>query len=173
MLLTFDDNNSSNETVAKSLYELGVQGVFLLNDSPDLERQVETLLKYNQIIGNHTATHRNMARFTPQEFEQEVVRFNKKLESLAGKIEWFSYPYSQRPNNDLVARLKELFPYVLRGSEEPSTCENRTNDMLRLPARLYDFKNNNVILQLHGVEGKTEWDIDNNLWQKILAKLQS
>lgn len=172
MTLTFDDNNKSNELAAKTLYELGVQWIFLLNDSPTLKEEVEMLLKYKQIIWNHTATHRNMNNFTEEDFNEEVLRFNEKLEAYAWKVEWFSYPYSQRPfNKEIQKKLNDLFPNILRGSETPDTCENDTWDILRLPAKLYNFRYDNVILQLHWIDWATMWDIDKTLWNNIVWKI--
>lgn len=171
MQLTFDDHNKSNELVAKTLYELGIQGIFLLNDHPELEEECKMLLKYNQIIGNHTKSHRAMTRFTEEDFKEEVIDFQTKLEGFAGKVEWFSYPYSQRPNDSLVGKLKDIFPNILRGVEVIEGAENNTGDILRLPVKLWNFKDD-VILQCHGVTGDNPCDIDQQLWEKVLATLQ-
>lgn len=164
IVFTFDDHNLSNEKAAKRLYEMGVQGIFLLNDHPGLREEVEMLKSYNQIIGNHTRSHRNMNRFTEEDFKYEVVDFQKELEQY-GEVSWFSYPYSQRPSADLVKKLKSIFPNILRGVEK-FDAENETGDILRLPAKLWDFTGD-VILQLHGIDGKNEWDISNELWEKL------
>lgn len=166
IVFTFDDNNASNELAAKRLYEMRVKGIFLLNDGDDLEKQCEILKKYNHIIGNHTRSHRNMSNFTEEDFEYEVVDFQRKLEQYAGKVTWFSYPYSQRPNEKLMKKLKELFPNILRGVDNMDNPENETGDILRIPAKLWDFKGD-IILQLHGITGDKEWDINNDLWEKI------
>lgn len=165
IVFTFDDNNRSNELAAKTLYEMGVQGIFLLNDGAGLKEQCEMLKKYNQIIGNHTRSHRNMNNFTDDDFRYEVVDFQKELERYAGEVVWFSYPYSQRPNERLMKKLKDLFPNILRGVER-FDAENNTEDILRLPAKLWNFKGD-VILQLHGITGDNEWDINNELWNKL------
>ena len=174
---SFDDNNSTNELAAWTLNQAGDRGIFLLNDSPTLEQDVKMLQGYNQIVGNHTKQHLLMTNMSEEEFQTEVVDFQKKLEGIAGKVEYFVYPHNAMPvNQNIQNEIIKMFPYRLRGVlEDIKTYDNKTNEILRLRlpevgiAWLEDYlEDNDAIVEIHGIMGEKPWDIDLNYFDKLI-----
>ena len=83
---TFDDNNTSDVWAAEILWIHRLKGAFFLNDKPGIEYDVENLLRYGMVVGNHTAHHIRINEVTPQQIVDEVLSFNDKLLSLLAAI---------------------------------------------------------------------------------------
>jgi len=155
-LFTFDDGNESDIFAARVIQEHGMKGVFFVNDKPNVRELVEELLKLGMYVGNHTASHPDMRTLTAEQVYTEVVGFNHFLESIGASGEWFSYPYSQRPEQGMH-HIKTQFKYIYKGYDEPTPDRDGEISRVSVVGKSEDvilgYLDKNIPLQLHMLDG--------------------
>lgn len=146
---TFDDNNTSDVWAAEILWIHRLKGAFFLNDKPGIEYDVENLLRYGMVVGNHTAHHIRINEVTPQQIVDEVLSFNDKLISLGASGEWFSYPFSSGSHSLIY----DTFKYIYRGydTEQPDK-DGEISRVTVTKKSLETVLSYTKPLQLHGIE---------------------
>lgn len=86
--LTFDNGyeNGYTESILDTLRAEDVPATFFLTGHylTSATPLVKRMVKDGHIIGNHSYDHPNMAKLSKKEMEDEWVRFDKKLEEVAG-----------------------------------------------------------------------------------------
>lgn len=100
-MITFDDTDLDQYTVgAKALKKYGFKGVFfIMTVSIGRPRymskaQIKELSDDGHVIASHTWNHKNFAEFTDEDWEIQINKPTKTLETITGKkVEYFAYPY--------------------------------------------------------------------------------
>jgi peptidoglycan/xylan/chitin deacetylase (PgdA/CDA1 family) len=101
IVISFDDNNLDQYTVgAKVLNKYGFKGVFFIMTvtigRPRYmnKAQLKELSDDGHVIASHTYDHKNFAQFTDEDWEVQIDKPNRVLESITGKkVEYLAYPY--------------------------------------------------------------------------------
>lgn len=101
IMITFDDTDLDQYTVgATELKKHGFKGVFfIMTVSIGRPRymnkaQIRELSDQGHVIASHTWNHKNFAQFTDEDWEVQIDKPNKTLETITGKkVEYFAYPY--------------------------------------------------------------------------------
>lgn len=101
IMITFDDTDLDQYTVgAKELKKYGFKGVFfIMTVSIGRPRymskaQIKELSDDGHVIASHTWNHKNFAEFTDEDWEIQIDKPTKTLETITGKkVEYFAYPY--------------------------------------------------------------------------------
>ena len=101
IMVTFDDTDLDQYTVgAKALKKYGFKGVFfIMTVSIGRPRymskaQIKELSDDGHVIASHTWNHKNFAEFTDEDWEIQIDKPTKTLETITGKkVEYFAYPY--------------------------------------------------------------------------------
>ncbi|WP_335337971.1 polysaccharide deacetylase family protein [Pedobacter sp. PACM 27299] len=101
IMITFDDTDLDQYTVgAKELKKHGFKGVFfIMTVSIGRPRymskaQIKELSDDGHVIASHTWNHKNFAEFTDEDWEIQIDKPTKTLETITGKkVEYFAYPY--------------------------------------------------------------------------------
>jgi hypothetical protein len=164
IFFTFDDSNVSDLWAATILQKFGLQGIFFLNDTPDIEYQVEGLLHLGQIIGNHTAHHTILKGISEQQIADAVLPFNEKLKRLGATGDYFSYPTSSAEYG--IPIIHRTFKYIYRGYDRP--MPDMEGEISRVSVadwmthRLQPIEvmaSQPVPLQLHGIETGKWYDL--------------
>lgn len=94
--LTFDDGPDQHVTssLLKLLKSHNVKGTFFINGN-NFKGNRELLIKLlsdGHLIGNHTMSHCNLSKFENKNFNQEVLCFQKEIESLGTVRRFFRPP---------------------------------------------------------------------------------
>lgn len=105
IMLTFDDTDLDQFTVVnptlkkhgfKAVYfimtvSIGKKGKFVDYMSAD---QIKTLSDEGNVIGSHTYDHKNFKKYAGKDWEEQLDKPTKKLESITGKkMTEFAYPF--------------------------------------------------------------------------------
>ena len=97
--ITFDDSTQDHFEVARTLRDLGLNGVFFVITgtlgTPDrlTTAQVERMAADGHRIGSHTVTHARLPESTDAELENELVNSKHFLERLLGvEVDWLAPP---------------------------------------------------------------------------------
>lgn len=101
IMISFDDNNLDHYAVAAPiLKKYGFRGVFFImtvtigRPRYMSKAQIKELSDDGHTIANHTWNHKNFAQFTDEDWEVQIDKPNRVLESITGKkSEYFAYPY--------------------------------------------------------------------------------
>ena len=101
IMITFDDTDLDQYTVgAKELKKYGFKGVFfIMTVSIGRPRymskaQIKELSDDGHVMASHTWNHKNFAEFTDEDWEIQIDKPTKTLETITGKkVEYFAYPY--------------------------------------------------------------------------------
>jgi peptidoglycan/xylan/chitin deacetylase (PgdA/CDA1 family) len=175
--LTFDDGNTSDLWAAYILDKFNLQGIFFLNDKPDIEYQVEALLKYDQIVGNHTAHHTNLKGLTDQQIAETILPFNEKLKRLGATGDYFSYPESAGEYS--IKSIHDNFKYIYRGYStiQPEILQGEitriaiTDWVKSKKVSVDQMIAFNRPLQLHGIETGNWFDLTREEFLELCQKL--
>lgn len=101
IIISFDDTDLDQFTVAApELKKYGFKGVFfIMTVSIGRPRymskaQIKTLSDEGHVIASHTWNHKNFTQFTDEDWEIQIDKPTKTLETITGKkVEYFAYPY--------------------------------------------------------------------------------
>ncbi|ATP55315.1 polysaccharide deacetylase [Pedobacter ginsengisoli] len=101
IIISFDDTDLDQFTVAApELKKYGFKGVFfIMTVSIGRPRymskaQIKTLSNEGHVIASHTWNHKNFTQFTDEDWEIQIDKPTKTLETITGKkVEYFAYPY--------------------------------------------------------------------------------
>ncbi|WP_449437724.1 polysaccharide deacetylase family protein [Pedobacter steynii] len=101
IIISFDDTDLDQFTVAApELKKYGFKGVFfIMTVSIGRPRymskaQIKTLSNEGHVIASHTWNHKNFTEFTDEDWEIQIDKPTKTLETITGKkVEYFAYPY--------------------------------------------------------------------------------
>jgi peptidoglycan/xylan/chitin deacetylase (PgdA/CDA1 family) len=114
VMITFDDTRVDQYTVAlPELNKYGFKGVFFIM-TVSLGRpgymetaQVKQLSDEGHTIGSHTWDHKNIKKYTVDDWVQQIQKPSKQLETITGKpVDYFAYPFGLW-NKEAVAKLKD------------------------------------------------------------------
>ncbi len=164
IFFTFDDSNSSDLWAAYILNKFGLQGIFFVNDTPDLEYIVPELIRLGHVVGNHTAKHTVLKGLHEQQIEKVIIPFNNKLKSLGASGDYFSYPASNAEYD--IPIIHKTFKYIDRGYSEP--MPDMHGEISRISVADWTLQkvkpvdviaNYPVPIQLHGIETGQWWDL--------------
>jgi peptidoglycan/xylan/chitin deacetylase (PgdA/CDA1 family) len=101
IMITFDDTRIDQFTAAMpELNRHGFKGVFFIMTvalgKPGYmsKEQVKQLADQGHVIGSHTYDHKNVKTYTGVDWEEQVAKPSKQLQSITGKpVEYFAYPF--------------------------------------------------------------------------------
>jgi peptidoglycan/xylan/chitin deacetylase (PgdA/CDA1 family) len=101
VMLTFDDTDLEQYTVAlPEMKKYGFKGVFFIMtvslNRPNYmtKEQVKALADDGHEIGSHTWDHRNVKKYTAEDWETQIDKPTKQLSAITGKpIKYFAYPF--------------------------------------------------------------------------------
>ncbi len=114
VMLTFDDTDLEQYTVAlPEMKKYGFKGVFFimtvsLNRPNYMTReQVKTLADEGHEIGSHTWDHRNVKKYTAEDWVTQIEKPTKQLTAITGKpVRYFAYPFGLW-NPEAIPELKK------------------------------------------------------------------
>ena len=138
VMITFDDSRADQFTAAlPELNKHGFKGVFFimtvaLNKPGYMTReQVKQLADENHTIGSHTYDHKNVKKYTPDDWVEQIQKPSQQLQSITGKpVEYFAYPFGLW-NKEAIAKLKDhefkaVFQLAAnRDEDDPLFCVRR------------------------------------------------
>lgn len=133
VMITFDDTRLDQYTAAlPELNKYGFKGVFFIM-TVSLGRpgymskdQVRSLSDLGHTIGSHTWDHKNVKKYTEEDWTTQIVKPSQQLQNITGKpIEYFAYPFGLW-NKEAIAGLrkysnfKEVYQlYAKRDDKDP------------------------------------------------------
>ena len=104
--------------------EFGLNGTFFINGTGyfsgegSKKERLEYLINKGFEIGNHTNTHINFSKATPEQIQKEIGAVSNEVEDLTGyKINSLALPFG--------ISSKEYAEYIHRGEYEEKTYENK------------------------------------------------
>ena len=105
--------------------DFGNTATFFINGNTDFfkgegtkQERLQYLIDNGHDVGNHTHTHKSLARQTAEEIQEEVGKTDQIIKDLIDYIpESFSYPLGERPVDD------DLKKFVLAGKYEERSYE--------------------------------------------------
>jgi len=138
VMITFDDTRSDQFDIAlPELNKYGFKGVFFIMTvsigKPGYmnKEQIRQLAAQGHIIGLHTWDHKNVKNYSNEDWEIQINKPRKQLESVTGKkIEHFAYPFGLW-NKEALLKIKQLgFKSAFqlsakRDEDEPLYCIRR------------------------------------------------
>ena len=101
VLITFDDTREEHYRIgAEILKKYGFKGVFFImtvsiNKPGYMTKiQIKTLSDNGHAIGNHTWDHHRVTKYTPEDWNMQLLKPQMQLEKIIGKpVRYFSYPF--------------------------------------------------------------------------------
>ena len=113
-MITFDDTRLDQYTAAlPELNKHGFKGVFFimtvaLNKPGYMSKeQVKQLADEGHIIGSHTYDHKNVKKYTSEDWVEQVQKPSQQLQTITGKpIEYFAFPFGLW-NKEAISKLKD------------------------------------------------------------------
>jgi peptidoglycan/xylan/chitin deacetylase (PgdA/CDA1 family) len=113
-MITFDDTRLDQYTAAlPELNKHGFKGVFFimtvaLNKPGYMSKeQVKQLADEGHIIGSHTYDHKNVKKYTSDDWVEQVQKPSQQLQTITGKpIEYFAFPFGLW-NKEAISKLKD------------------------------------------------------------------
>ena len=114
ILLTFDDTDLPQYTIAKpEMEKYGFKGTFFImtvslgRPNYMTREQVKELAMAGNTIGSHTWDHKNVKKYTTEDWVIQVDRPTRQLEAITGKpIKYFAFPFGLW-NREAIPQLKE------------------------------------------------------------------
>ncbi len=112
IMITFDDGTASQyENALPVLTKYGFKAVFFIMTvsmgKPKFmtKTQIATLSAQGHVIGAHTWDHKNVKKYTSNDWEKQIKQPKKALEDIVGKpVVYFAYPFGVW-SYDAVAQL--------------------------------------------------------------------
>lgn len=101
VMLTFDDTDAEQYSIgAKEMDKYGFKGVFfIMTISINRPRymtkdELKELSKNGHAIESHTWDHKNVRKYGPEDFENQLMKPKKTIEEITGRsAAYFAYPY--------------------------------------------------------------------------------
>ena len=101
VMLTFDDSEEEHYTIASTeMNKYGFKGVFFVMtvtiDRPGYmnKQEIKSLSDEGNVVESHTWDHHNVKKFEGKDWDIQVARPIKTLESITGKpVKYFAYPF--------------------------------------------------------------------------------
>lgn len=101
VLITFDDTREEQYRIgAETLKKYGFKGVFFImtvsiNKPGYMNKiQIKALSDDGHVIGNHTWDHHRVTKYTPEDWNTQLLKPQTQLEKITGKpVHYFSYPF--------------------------------------------------------------------------------
>ena len=114
VMLTFDDSEEEHYTIAAAeMKKYGFKGVFFLMtvtmDRPGYmnKDQVKALSDDGNIVASHTWDHHNVKKYQGKDWETQIDKPIKEIESITGKpVKYFAYPFGLW-NEQAIPELKK------------------------------------------------------------------
>ncbi|HKZ67763.1 MAG TPA: polysaccharide deacetylase family protein [Chitinophagaceae bacterium] len=114
VLITFDDTRLDQFTAAlPELNKHGFKAAFFIMTvslgKPGYmsKEQVKQLADEGHTIGSHTYDHKNVKKYTVDDWVEQVQKPSKQLQTITGKpVEYFAYPFGLW-NKEAIAKLKD------------------------------------------------------------------
>ena len=114
VMLTFDDSEEEHFTIAAAeMKKYGFKGVFFLMtvtmDRPGYmtKEQVKALSDEGHVIASHTWDHHNVKKYEGKDWETQVEKPMKQIQSITGKpVKYFAYPFGLW-NEAVIPELKK------------------------------------------------------------------
>ncbi|HYJ37441.1 MAG TPA: polysaccharide deacetylase family protein [Chitinophagaceae bacterium] len=114
VMLTFDDSEEEHYTIAAAeMKKYGFKGVFFLMtvtmDRPGYlnKEQIKALSNEGHIIGSHTWDHHNVKKYQGKDWETQIEKPTKQIQSITGKpVKYFAYPFGLW-NEEAIPQLKK------------------------------------------------------------------
>lgn len=114
VIITFDDGRAEQSTIgANELKKYNFKGVFFIMtvaiNKPGYmsKMQIKALSDHGHAIGNHTWDHHSVTKYTPEDWNTQLLKPQILLEKITGKsIHYFSYPFGLW-NADAINVLKK------------------------------------------------------------------
>lgn len=101
IVISFDDTRLEHFTVADPiLKKYGFKGLYFImtisigKKNYMSKEQIAELAKAGNDIGSHTWDHHMVTKYTPEDWEKQIVGSNKTIQDITGKpVEYFAYPF--------------------------------------------------------------------------------
>jgi peptidoglycan/xylan/chitin deacetylase (PgdA/CDA1 family) len=114
VMLTFDDSEEEHHTIAAAeMKKYGFKGVFFLMTvtmgRPGYlnKEQIKALSDEGHIIGSHTWDHHNVKKYQGKDWETQIEKPTKQIQSITGKpVKYFAYPFGLW-NEEAIPQLKK------------------------------------------------------------------
>lgn len=114
VMITFDDNDKEQFTIgATEMNKHGFKGVYFImtisiNRTRYMsEQQLKELSDSGHVIAAHTWDHHMVTKYFPATWDTQLVKPQKKLESITGKtVKYFAYPFGLW-NKEAIPVLKD------------------------------------------------------------------
>jgi len=114
VMISFDDTSEEQFTVgATELDKYGFKGVFFIMTisigrpgymSSD---QIKALSQKGHVIASHTTDHHNVRKYAGEDWDFQLLKPKKRLESIIGKpVDYFAYPFGEW-NEAAIPELKK------------------------------------------------------------------
>jgi len=113
VMITFDDTRLDQYTVGlPELNKYGFKGVFFImtvslgRPGYMTKEEVKQLSDQGHVIGSHTWDHHNVKQYVAADWETQIAKPSKQLETITGKpVEYFAYPFGLW-NKEAISNLK-------------------------------------------------------------------
>lgn len=100
-VVTFDDNRLEHITIAnETLKKYGFKGVYFImtitigKKNYMTKEQIAQLAAEGNTVGSHTWDHHMVTKYTPEDWQKQIVESNKTISDITGKpVEYFAYPF--------------------------------------------------------------------------------
>lgn len=120
VMLTFDDGNASDRSIALPLLEKrGMKAAFFIttgaigSDGRSAREDIEVLHRSGMIIGSHGVTHRFLTDLGPAELEEELRRSREDLEEITGSpVDSISAPGGRIDRGVLRAAVEAGYRFI-------------------------------------------------------------
>jgi len=114
VMITFDDTRLDQYTAAlPELNKYGFKGVFFImtvslgRPGYMSKEQVKQLSDLGHTVGSHTWDHKNVKKYTEEDWKTQIVKPSEQLQNITGKpIEYFAYPFGLW-NKEAIAGLRK------------------------------------------------------------------
>ena len=114
VMITFDDTRLDQYTAAlPELNKYGFKGVFFImtvslgRPGYMSKEQVKQLSDLGHTVGSHTWDHKNVKKYTDEDWKTQIVKPSEQLQNITGKpIEYFAYPFGLW-NKEAIAGLRK------------------------------------------------------------------
>ena len=114
VMITFDDTDLDQYTIgAPTLEQYKFKGVFFImtvsigRPNYMTKEQIKSLSDRGHVIGSHTWDHHNVKKYQGDDWETQIEKPTKTLETITGKkIDYFAYPFGLW-NEEAIPELKK------------------------------------------------------------------
>jgi len=129
IILTFDDGPHPKTTpqILEILRRRNLKAVFFVlgiqaEKHPELLKQIHD---EGHIIGNHSFSHKNLARISPEKLEEELVRTSNIIERVTGKKPEYMRPPYGSMNKQVVSAVHRLGMKIVLWTIDPKDWQHK------------------------------------------------